>query len=137
LTKDQIDERRHTLAIKADELRQIEIRRNQAFQKSANLAGQKLYQGMLESSRDVASSHNADIVMRSQALLFFNTQLDVTNQVIDLLNKRLPKVDFPAPKIEAEASAGAMAQPANPDQPKAAKTKEKEKPLQPQPQQQQ
>jgi Skp family chaperone for outer membrane proteins len=133
LTKDQIDERRHAIAIKAEEIRQSEIKRRQAFDKSANLAGQKLYQGMLESSRDIASAHNADIVMRSQALLFFNTQLDVTNEVIDLMNKRLPKVEFPPPKIEADAPAGGPAA-APTDQPKpTAKAKEKEKP----PQQQQ
>jgi len=125
LTKDQIDEKRHALAIKAEEVRQMEIRRRQAFEKSANAASLKLYQAMLEASRDVASNHNADVVMRSQALLFFNTQLDVTTEVVELMNKRVAKVEFPPPKLEAEGVAGAAAQPGTPDPTKAAKPKDK------------
>jgi Skp family chaperone for outer membrane proteins len=102
LTQEQLATKGHALELKYGEVQRVELRRRQAFEKSFNAAQLKWQQAMMEASRDIAAQHNADAVLQSQALLFFNTKWDVTNEIIDLMNKRLTKVDFPPPKVEAD-----------------------------------
>jgi outer membrane protein len=110
LPQEQFAEKARQFDQKAGEVQRAELKRRQAFEKSFNAAILKWQQAMIDASRDVATAHNADVVMRSQALLFYNSNWDVTSEVIDLLNKRLSKVDFPPPKIEPDAPGMAGAQ---------------------------
>lgn len=110
LPQDQFAEKARAFDQKAGEVQRAELKRRQAFEKSFNAAILKVQQAMIDATRDVATAHNADVVVRSQALLFYNTNWDVTSEVIDLMNKRLPKVDFPPPKIEPDAAGVSGAQ---------------------------
>ena len=109
---EQFAEKARAFEQKMNELQRTEFKRRQAFEKSLNAATSKLREAVLEAAHDVALAHNADAVVQSQALLFYNTAWDVTNEVIDLMNKRVSKVDFPPPKIEPDVPpvAGAAAQ---------------------------
>jgi Skp family chaperone for outer membrane proteins len=107
LPQDQLTSRGRALEQRYGEVQRTELRRRQAFEKSFNMAMIKWQQAMMDASRDVAASHNADAVVQSQALLFYNTKWDVTNEIIDLMNKRVSKIDFPPPKLEPETGAAA------------------------------
>ena len=102
IPQEQFAEKARAFEQRVAEVQRLELKRRQAFEKSVNAATYKWQQAMLDASREVASTHNADAVLQSQALLFYNTGWDVTNEVIDLMNKRVTKVDFPPPKIEAD-----------------------------------
>ncbi len=132
LPQDQFAEKARAFEQKVAEVQRAELKRRQAFEKSANIAMGKVQRAMIEAARDVASAHNADLVIQSQALLFYITAWDVTNEVLELMNKRITQVEFPPPTVEPDQAGQGEAAPA--DQPKSSKTKEK---LQLQPQQQQ
>jgi Skp family chaperone for outer membrane proteins len=104
LSQEQLAEKARGLDQRWGEVQRMELRRRQAFERSYNAARLKWQQAMMDASRDVAAAHNADAVVQSQALLFYNTKWDVTNEIIDLLNKRTTKIEFPAPKLEAEVT---------------------------------
>jgi Skp family chaperone for outer membrane proteins len=116
LPAEQFAEKARAFEQKVSETQRTELRRRQALERSYNLAMVKWQQAMMEASRDVASSHNADAVVQSQALLFYNTKWDATNEVLDLMNKRVAKIDFPPPKMEPEAGAPSAAQQSQPKQ---------------------
>lgn len=130
--QEQFAEKARAFDQKAGEVQRAELRRRQAFEKSFNAAILKVQQAMIDATRDVATAHNADVVVRSQALLFFNSNWDVTTEVIDLMNKRLSKVEFPPPKVEPDV-AGANGAAAGQDA--AAKDKKPKQTLQLSPQQ--
>jgi len=136
LTREQVDQKRGELEQRAAEIRRNELKRRQAFERSYNAAMDQVQQAMIDATREVALARRADVVLVRQALMFFNGQFDVTGEVIDLMNKRITKIDFPPPKIEADvpgaAGAPGAAQPQASDQTKV-KPKPKDK-LQPQPQ---
>jgi Skp family chaperone for outer membrane proteins len=128
LPQDQFAEKARAFEQKVAEVQRGELKRRQAFDKSANTAMGKVQRVMIEAARDVASAHNADLVIQSQALLFYVTAWDVTNEVLELMNKRVTQVDFQPPAIEADQPAGGgAAQPAPGDQPKSSKSKDKDK----------
>lgn len=119
MPQEQFAEKARAFDQKYGELQRTELRRRQAFERSFNAALLKWQQAMMDASRDVAAQHNADAVVQSQALLFYNTKWDVTNEIIDVMNKRVTKVDFPPPKLEPDTGAplpGAAAAGAAPKQ---------------------
>ena len=65
-------------------------------------------------------------MIQSQALLFYVTGWDVTNEVLDLMNQRVTQVEVQPPTVEPDQPAAA----APAEQPKAAKSKDKDKPQQ-------
>jgi Skp family chaperone for outer membrane proteins len=141
MTREQIDQKRGEFERRAAEVRGNELKRRQAFERSYNAAMSQVQQAMIDATREIALAHRADVVLVRQALMFFNSQYDITGEVIEQVNKKITAVDFPVPKIEAEApgTAPAAAPAADTAKPKA-KSKEKlDKPLQLnlQPQQQQ
>jgi Skp family chaperone for outer membrane proteins len=125
---EQFAEKARAFEQKVAEVQHVELKRHQAFERSLNAADYKLRQAILAAAHDVATAHSADVVLQSQALLFYNTSWDVTNEVIDLLNKRITKVDFPPPTIEPDqpgapgataADDAGTAKPAKPAKPPA------------------
>ncbi len=102
---EQFAEKARAFEQRVAEVQRIELKRRQALDKSYNTASYKWQQAMLDAAREVASNRNADAVLQSQALVFYNTGWDVTNEVIDLMNKRVSKIDFPPPKIEPDSPA--------------------------------
>jgi Skp family chaperone for outer membrane proteins len=132
IPQEQFTEKARAFEQKVAEVQHMEAKRHQAFERSYNAANYKLQQAILEAAHDVATAHNADVVLQSQALLFYNTGWDVTNEVIDLLNKRVTKVDFPPPKIEPDAPGAAGATGATAEDPGSAKPAKQLQSAQPQ-----
>ena len=117
LSKDQFETRRAQLEQKTAEVRRNELRRRQAFERSGNAAMGQVVDAMNNAAREVALAHHADLVVLRQALMFFNSKFDATQEVLDLMNKKVAKVDFPPPKLEdlpGDAGAQGAATPAAP-----------------------
>lgn len=93
-----------------------ELARRRAFEKSFNAAMAKVQKAMYEATGKAAEAHNANIILPRGQVVLFDDKMNLTKEIIALMDKALPTVDFPAPQIEAEQQQPA-AQPAQP-QPK-------------------
>lgn len=81
--------------------RKVQARR-QALEKSFNQAMGKVQQAMYEATRKVATEHGANIVLPRGQVLLFDDKMNMTKEIIALMDKALPTVDFPPPQIESE-----------------------------------
>ena len=64
----------------------------------------------------VAQVHGANIILPRGQVVLFDDKMNLTKEIIALMDKALPAVDFPAPQIEAEPQ-----QPQQPAQPQPKK----------------
>ncbi len=93
-----------------NDLQRLELKRRQAFDRSFSAAMSKVQQAMVDATHDIALQRRANVVLVRQLVLFFDDRMDITGQIIDVMNQRLPSVEFPPPKIEPdEQAAGANA----------------------------
>ena len=90
-----------------EELRQKEITKRQELQaerEAINAGGQKALQEIVEVAdkevKALARKHKADLVVRGAALIYTAASLDVTNELILALNKKLTKVKVTPVKAE-------------------------------------
>lgn len=74
---------------------------DQAFQQALK----EIQVGMLQVAEGVAVEMDADLVLAKSQVMFVNTDLDITDQVITRLDKQLPSVKVPAPKASGPAPA--------------------------------
>ena len=77
--------------------------RRQALEKSFNLAMGKVQQAMYEATRKVATEHGANIILPRGQVLLFDDKMNMTKEIVALMDKALPTVDFPAPQLEPDA----------------------------------
>jgi Skp family chaperone for outer membrane proteins len=108
----QLEQQRKTLsqdgfAAKAQEfdrsVREQQLKsqaRGQAFEKSFNAAMTKVQDQMIRATGEIASQRGATMVMSRQALLMLDDRMDITKDIIVVMDKRLSSVDFPEPKVE-------------------------------------
>ncbi|OIQ90916.1 outer membrane protein (OmpH-like) [mine drainage metagenome] len=83
------------------------MQRSRALDKSYAIAMSRVERTMVEVTAKVAGEHHINLVMpRSQVLLFADA-MNISQEVVDGLNRKLPKVDMPAPKLEPVAVPGA------------------------------
>ena len=80
-----------------------EAARRRAFEKSYNTAMSKVQQAMYEATGKAAQAHGANIILPRGQVVLFDDKMNLTKEIIGLMDKALPTVDFPAPQIEAEA----------------------------------
>jgi len=73
--------------------------RRQALEKSFNQAMGKIQQAMFEATRKVATEHGANIILPRGQVLLFDDKMNMTKEIIALMDKALPTVDFPTPQI--------------------------------------
>lgn len=90
----------------AEQQRQDVLRR-QALEKSYETAMGKIQEAVAGVSREVAQTYGANFVILRNAAFLFDSRADITDPVVAEVNKRLTKVDFPAPKVDASAAAAA------------------------------
>jgi Skp family chaperone for outer membrane proteins len=88
--------------------------RRRALEKSFNLAMGKVQQAMYEATRKVATEHGANIVLPRGQVLLFDDKMNMTKEIVALMDKALPTVDFPPPQIEPEPAATPPASTATP-----------------------
>jgi Skp family chaperone for outer membrane proteins len=80
------------------------LARRKAFDKSFNTAMGQIQQTMLEATQQVASSHGATMVLPRSQVVMFDEKLNITKEIIVAIDKKLPHVDFPTPKVEVESA---------------------------------
>lgn len=72
-----------------------------ALEKSTDSAMAELMNAILTVTGEIASEMGANLVLPKQQVVLHEPRMDVTAQVIDRLNKRLPAVNFPVPEVDA------------------------------------
>ncbi len=85
--------------------------RRRAFEKSYNAAMAKVQQAMYEATGKVAQAHGANIILPRGQVVLFDDKMNLTKEIIALMDKALPAVDFPAPQLDDPAQQPAQAQP--------------------------
>ena len=85
--------------------RKVLVRRR-ALEKSFAIAMGQVERAMIESTAQVAGSRGANVVLPRTQVILFADNMNLTREVIDSINKKLPKVDMPAPQLEGEGSSG-------------------------------
>jgi Skp family chaperone for outer membrane proteins len=83
--------------------------RRRALEKSFNLAMSKVQQAMYEATRKVATAHGANIILPRGQVVLFDDKMNMTKEIVALMDKALPTVDFPQPQIEPESALPATA----------------------------
>lgn len=71
-----------------------------ALEKSTAAAHSELQKVTIETTSEVASELGAGLVLHKQNVFLHDERMDVTDKVIERINKRLPTVNFPAPVVE-------------------------------------
>ncbi len=113
-TQQDIDQQRKTLSQEAfaekarafdgsvAEFQRKGLARRKAFDKSFNTAMGQVQQAMLEATQQIAASHGATMVLPRSQVILFDDKMNITKEIIVAMDRKLPHVDFPAPKVEAE-----------------------------------
>ncbi|MEW5726382.1 MAG: OmpH family outer membrane protein, partial [Pseudomonadota bacterium] len=71
-----------------------------ALEKSTAAAHNQLQKATIEATSEVASEMGAGLVLHKQNVFLHDERMDVTDAVIERVNKRLPSVAFPPPEVE-------------------------------------
>jgi Skp family chaperone for outer membrane proteins len=80
-----------------------------ALDKSSSLASNDLSKAIIEATNDVAGELGANLVLHKHQVFLHDPRMDVTQMVLDRVNKRLPTIAFPTPVVEGEGGATASA----------------------------
>jgi Skp family chaperone for outer membrane proteins len=91
----------------ADYQRMLQARRR-AFEKSYNIAMAKVQQAMVDATAKAAQAHGANVILPRGQVVLFDDKMNLTKEIVALMDKALPAVDFPPPQIETEAQQAAQ-----------------------------
>jgi len=86
------------------EYQRRELARRRAFEKSFNIAMTKVQQAMFEATREVAMAHGANVILPRGQVLLFDDKMNMTKEIIALMDKALPSVEFPPPVVEGDTA---------------------------------
>ncbi|MFN3075294.1 MAG: OmpH family outer membrane protein [Alphaproteobacteria bacterium] len=89
----------------AETQRTVEQRRRN-LDKVAGVALQQIQKKVLELSIEVASEQKVTLVLDATSALFFDPRYDITDRVIERLNKAIPKVAVEDPSKVTQPAAG-------------------------------
>jgi len=112
LTPDDWQTRAKAFDLRVSEFNQKYQKANQAVEKSYRLAMNDLGRAFAQCTAEIAAEAGANIVVPKQQVVLHDPRMDLTKQVIELLDKRYPSIAFPVPEIENEPPA--KAEPAKP-----------------------
>lgn len=76
-----------------------------ALEKSTEIAASELMNAILTITGEIAGELGANLVIPKQQVVLHEPNMDVTPQVIERLNRKLPAVNFPAPVVDEPAAA--------------------------------
>ena len=71
-----------------------------ALDKSSAVASNELQKAVVAVTSEVASEQGVGLVLHKQHVFLHDERMDITNTVIERLNKRLTSVPFPVPDME-------------------------------------
>lgn len=74
-----------------------------ALDRSSALASGELQKAIIAVTSEVASEMGAGLVLHKQQVFLHDERMDITDTVMERLNKRLASVPFAAPEVEAAA----------------------------------
>lgn len=80
-----------------------------ALDKSSATASNELQKAVVSVTSEVASELGVGLVMHKQHVFLHDERMDITNIVIERLNKRVASVPFPVPETEKPAQPGSAA----------------------------
>jgi Skp family chaperone for outer membrane proteins len=109
LSPDALAEKARAFDASVAEYQRKEVARRRAFEKSFNTAMAKVQKAMIDATDKAATAHGANIVLPRGQVVLFDPKMNLTGEIIALMDKALPTVDFPAPQIEAETPQPAQA----------------------------
>lgn len=81
--------------------------KGRALDKSYGSAMEKINKALIETVGEVAQAHGANVVLPRTQVMLYDEKMNVTKEVIEGLNQRLPDVTVPAPQVEAAPGAAA------------------------------
>lgn len=79
-------------------------RSNQAVDKSFRTAMSELSDALAQVTEELAGELGANLVLPKSQIFLHDPRMEVTQQVIERLNRKYPSVNFPVPTVEGEAS---------------------------------
>lgn len=79
-------------------------RSNQAVDKSFRAGMSELSDALAQVTEELAGELGANLVLPKSQIFLHDPRMEVTQQVIERLNKKYPSVTFPTPTVEGEAS---------------------------------
>lgn len=71
-----------------------------ALEKSTDVAMAELMNAILTITGEIAAEMGANLVLPKQQVVLHEPRMDVTSQVIERLNRKLPTVNFPVPEVD-------------------------------------
>ncbi len=83
-----------------------------ALEKSTEIATAELMNGILGITGEIANEMGANLVLPKQQVVLHQPHMDVTGQVIERLNRRLPTIIFPVPVVDEPSAPPTPAKPA-------------------------
>ena len=103
LSPEALAEKARAFDASVAEYQRKELARRRAFEKSFNLAMGKVQQALYEATRQVAMKHGANVILPRGQVLLFDDKMNLTKEIIVLMDKALASVDFPPPQVESDA----------------------------------
>lgn len=71
-----------------------------ALEKASETAAAELMNAILSATGEIASERGATLVLPKQQVVLHEPNMDITAQVIERVNRRLPNITFPEPVVE-------------------------------------
>jgi Skp family chaperone for outer membrane proteins len=115
LSPDALADKARSFDASVADYQRRDLARRRALEKSFNQAMGKVQQAMFDATRKVATAHGANIILPRGQVVLFDDKMNMTKEIIALMDKALPTVDFPPPQIETDSTQqGAPPPPAPP-----------------------
>jgi Skp family chaperone for outer membrane proteins len=111
LAPDALGEKARAFDASVADYQRKEAARRRAFEKSYNTAMAKVQQAMVDATAKAAQAHGANVILPRGQVVLFDDKMNLTKEIVALMDKALPTVDFPAPQIEADTPQPAAQQP--------------------------
>lgn len=101
LTQEELVKKIDQFRNKMQEFQQKVQSRQEAIYKSFSTGTTKLTKDAFEPAvSEVAEKKGANMVTGSSQMMQFSPEFDITDEVIEIMNKKMPKFDLPKPKAE-------------------------------------
>jgi outer membrane protein len=139
LSKEAVDQRLRDFQAKVDDLRRNADSKQRTLQYSWSLALNDIERNIVQVVSEIATERKASLVLSKQAAVIVDKNLDITPEVLQRLDQRLPSVAFnlvqpPAPQAAAPAAGqkggGAQDKGAQPKAKSSGSTQPKQQPQQ-------
>jgi Skp family chaperone for outer membrane proteins len=102
LSQDALAEKARAFDTSVAEYQRKLAARRRAFELSFNAAMSKVQKAMVDATGKAAQAHGANVILPRGQVVLFDDKMNLTKEIIALMDKELPTVDFPAPQLDAD-----------------------------------